>query len=54
MPRLNPVVSVTRRTPLTFLVHGDYDDVGGVNQSRVHHAALAKVHVLAKMHLVER
>ena len=49
--KLNPNVPVSSRTPPTFLVQAEDDDVDGVKQSLVYYAALAKSHVSVEMHL---
>ncbi len=54
MPRLNPDVPITSRTPTTFLVQAKDDDVDDVDQLLVDYAALAKVHMTAEVHLVGR
>lgn len=48
---LNPFVTVTSKTPPTFLVHAEDDDVNSVNHSLVYYAALKKAGVPAEMHL---
>jgi acetyl esterase/lipase len=49
--KLNPNVPVSARTPPTFLLQAEDDDVDGVKQSLVYYAALEKAHVPAEMHL---
>jgi acetyl esterase/lipase len=49
--KLNPNVRVSGRTPPTFLIQAEDDDVDGVKQSLVYYAALSKAHVPAEMHL---
>ncbi len=49
--KLNPNVPVTNRTPPTFLVQAEEDDVDGVQQSLVYYGALLKARVPAEMHL---
>lgn len=49
--KLNPNIPVTDRTPPTFLVQAEDDDVDGVAQSLVYYTALSKAHVPAEMHL---
>ena len=49
--RLNPNVRVTRRTPPTFLVQAEDDNVDGVNQSLVYYIALKNAGVPVEMHL---
>jgi dipeptidyl aminopeptidase/acylaminoacyl peptidase len=49
--KLNPNVPVASKTPPTFLVQAEDDEVDGVNQSLVYYAALAKAHVPVEMHL---
>lgn len=51
--QLNPHVPVSSKTPPTFLVQAEDDDVDGVHQSLVYYAALAKAHVPVEMHLYE-
>jgi acetyl esterase/lipase len=48
---LNPNISVSSKTPPTFLVQAEDDYVDGVKQSLVYYAALAKAHIPAEMHL---
>ena len=48
---LSPFVTVTGKTPPTFLVHAEDDDVNSVNHSLVYYAALKKAGVPAEMHL---
>jgi acetyl esterase/lipase len=48
---LSPFVPVTGKTPPTFLVHAEDDDVNSVNHSLVYYAALKKAGVPAEMHL---
>jgi acetyl esterase/lipase len=48
---LNPLITVTGKTPPTFLVHAEDDDVNSVNHSLVYYAALKKAEVPAEMHL---
>jgi acetyl esterase/lipase len=48
---LNPNISVSSKTPPTFLVQAEDDYVDGVKQSMVYYNALAKAHVPAEMHL---
>jgi acetyl esterase/lipase len=48
---LNPFVTVTGKTPPTFLAHAGDDDVNSVNHSLVYYAALKKAGVPAEMHL---
>lgn len=49
--RLNPNVPVTRRTPPTFLVQAEDDNVDGVNQSVAYYIALKDAGVPVEMHL---
>jgi len=49
--RLNPNVPVTRRTPPTFLVQAEDDNVDGVNQSVAYDIALKKAGVPVELHL---
>ena len=49
--KLNPNVPVSTKTPPTFLVQAEDDDVDGVDQSLVYYAALAKARVPVEMHL---
>jgi acetyl esterase/lipase len=51
---LNPFVTVTSKTPPTFLVHAEDDDVNNVNHSLVYYAALKKAGVSAEIHLYAR
>lgn len=44
-------IQVTRRTPPTFLVHAQNDDVDDVEESLAYYIALEKVGVPAEMHL---
>jgi acetyl esterase/lipase len=48
---LNPNIPVSSKTPPTFLVQAEDDDVDGVKQSLIYYTALARVHVPAEMHL---
>jgi acetyl esterase/lipase len=48
---LNPDVPVTRRTPPTFLLQAENDDVDSVNNSLVYYIALKKAGVPVEMHL---
>jgi len=48
---LNPNVPVTSKTPPTFLLHAEDDDVDDVEQSLVYYIALKKAGVLVEMHL---
>lgn len=48
---LHPFVTVTGKTPPTFLLHAEDDDVNSVNHSLVYYAALKKAGVPAEMHL---
>ena len=48
---LSPFVPVAGKTPPTFLVHAEDDDVNSVNHSLVYYAALKKAGVPAEMHL---
>jgi acetyl esterase/lipase len=48
---LSPFVPVSGKTPPTFLVHAEDDDVNSVNHSLVYYAALKKAEVPAEMHL---
>ncbi len=48
---LNPRVPVTRRTPPTFLVQAEDDNVDNVNQSLVYYIALKNAGVPVEMHL---
>jgi acetyl esterase/lipase len=52
--QLNPNVPVTRRTPPTFLLQAEDDDVDSVNNSLVYYAALTKAGVPVEMHLYAR
>jgi acetyl esterase/lipase len=49
--KLNPNVPVSSKTPPTFLVQAEDDDVDGVKQSLVYYAALVKARVPVEMHL---
>ncbi|MFZ0638449.1 MAG: alpha/beta hydrolase [Candidatus Acidiferrales bacterium] len=49
--KLNPNVPVTRRTPPTFLVQAEDDDVDGINQSVAYYIALKNAGVPVEMHL---
>jgi len=49
--KLNPNVPVTRRTPPTFLVQAEDDNVDGVNQSVAYDIALKKAGVPVELHL---
>ena len=49
--KLNPNVPVTRRTPPTFLVQAEDDNVDGVNQSVAYYIALKNAGVPVEMHL---
>ena len=49
--RLNPNVPVTRRTPPTFLVQAEDDNVDGVNQSVAYYIALKNAGIPVEMHL---
>ncbi|HEY5253698.1 MAG TPA: alpha/beta hydrolase, partial [Acidobacteriaceae bacterium] len=51
--KLNPNVPVSSKTPPTFLVQAEDDDVDGVHQSLVYYAALAKARAPVEMHLYE-
>jgi acetyl esterase/lipase len=48
---LNPDVPVTSKTPPTFLLQAENDDVDGVNQSLVYYIALKNAGVPVEMHL---
>ncbi len=48
---LNPDVPVTRRTPPTFILQAENDNVDSVNNSLVYYSALKKAGVPAEMHL---
>lgn len=48
---LNPLLTISRETPPTFLVQAEDDYVDGVNQSLVYYMALAKAHVPAELHI---
>jgi acetyl esterase/lipase len=48
---LNPNVPVTRRTPPTFLVQAEDDNVDGVNQSVAYYIALENAGVPVELHL---
>lgn len=48
---LNPYIHVTRKTPPTFLVQAENDNVDGVDQSLVYFIALKKAGVPVEMHL---
>ena len=48
---LNPEVAVTRRTPPTFLLQAENDDVDNVNNSLVYYIALKNAGVPVEMHL---
>ena len=48
---LNPNVPVTRRTPPTFLVQAENDNVDGVHQSIAYYIALRDAGVRVEMHL---
>jgi acetyl esterase/lipase len=52
--KLNPNVPVSSRTPPTFLIQAEDDDVDGMKQSLVYYAALAKARVPVEMHLYAR
>jgi acetyl esterase/lipase len=49
--KLNPNVPVMRRTPPTFLVQAEDDNVDGVNQSVAYYIALKDAGVPAELHL---
>jgi acetyl esterase/lipase len=49
--KLNPNVPVSGKTPPTFLVQAQDDDVDGVRQSLVYYGALIKAGVPVEMHL---
>lgn len=49
--KLNPNVPVTRRTPPTFLVQAEDDNVDGINQSLAYYIALKNAGVPVEMHL---
>jgi acetyl esterase/lipase len=49
--RLNPDVPVSPRTPPTFLVQAENDDVDSVNNSLVYYIALKNAGVQVEMHL---
>jgi acetyl esterase/lipase len=49
--KLNPNVPVSSKTPPTFLVQAEDDDVDGIKQSLVYYAALIKARVPVEMHL---
>ncbi len=49
--KLNPNVPVSSKTPPTFLVQAEDDEVDGVKQSLVYYAALVEARVPAEMHL---
>ena len=51
--KLNPNVPVSSKTPPTFLVQAEDDDVDGIRQSLVYYAALAKAGAPVEMHLYE-
>ena len=48
---LNPDVPVTRRTPPTFLLQAENDNVDNINNSLVYYIALKNAGVPAEMHL---
>jgi acetyl esterase/lipase len=48
---LNPAVPVTGKTPPTFLLHAEDDDVDDVENSLVYYTALKKAGVPVEMHL---
>jgi len=48
---LNPELPVTDRTPATFLLQAENDNVDGVNQSLVYYIALKNAGVPVEMHL---
>jgi len=48
---LNPEIPVTARTPPTFLLQNEDDNVDGVNQSLVYYIALKNAGVPVEMHL---
>ena len=48
---LNPYIRVTPRTPPTFLLQAEDDDVDGVSQSLVYYLALKNARVPVEMHL---
>ena len=48
---LNPLLTISRDTPPTFLVQAEDDYVDGVGQSLVYYSALAKAHVPAELHI---
>jgi acetyl esterase/lipase len=48
---LNPNIAISDKTPPTFLVQAEDDDVDGVDQSLVYYSALAKAKVPAEIHL---
>ena len=51
---LTPLLTVSRRTPLTFLVDAENDQPDGVEQSLVHYTALANAGVPAELHIYAR
>jgi acetyl esterase/lipase len=51
---LNPEIPVTDRTPPTFLLQAEDDNVDGVNQSLVYYIALKNAWVPVEMHLYAR
>ena len=48
---LNPEIPVTGRTPPTFLLQAENDNVDGVKQSLVYYIALKNAGVPVEMHL---
>ena len=48
---LNPEIPVTARTPPTFLVQNEDDNVDGVKQALVYYIGLQKAGVPVEMHL---
>ncbi len=48
---LNPEIPVTARTPPTFLLQNEDDNVDGVKQSLVYYIALKNAGVPVEMHL---
>jgi acetyl esterase/lipase len=51
---LNPLIPVTHKTPPTFLVQAEDDNVDGVHQSLIYYIALKKAGVPVEMHLYAR
>lgn len=51
LSKLNPTIRVTSKTPATFLLHAQDDDINPVEYSLLYYAALKKEAVAVEMHL---